>query len=251
MGACALTGPSNSEKHQAQNLFQAGIGFYESKQYPQSLQAFQGAWELDSKNVAYKMHYALALNSVGKTDKSLQILEEACKESRNPYPECENNLSALLIRSGRYEQALTAAEKALSIATYASPETALRNKGLSLYFLQRYSEAEIVLLQSLGPHGGNGSCLTRMYLSRSTLAMARFKDALREARLARNICENRGDTHFWLAYTLYKSAQIAEAIAVLAELRDQSRDPETRAQAQKMISQLNREEPLAEPAIIL
>jgi type IV pilus assembly protein PilF len=252
LSSCAsgFSSPGSTSLERANYLFQAGIGFYEAQQYPQSLETFYQAWQIDKKNLVYKMHYALALDAVGQHEKALATLEETCKASKN-YPECDNNLSAFFIKAKRYEEAIAWADKALSVPTYKSPDVAYRNKGLGLYFLQRYAESKDAFQRSLRAAGRNASCLTRMYLSRSLLAQAEFEEAVREARLARSMCETRTEAHFWLAYSLFRTARINEASAVLLELRDLSRDPETRSRAENMLSQLNREEALAEPAIIL
>lgn len=248
--ACAVFSPSSSEKEKAHQYFQAGLGLFESEQYPQSLSSFKEAWRILPQNVAYQMHYALALDAVGKNQEALKLLEETCS-TQNEYPECHNNLSVFYLKSKRYQEALDAASQALSIPTYTSPEVALRNQGLSFYFLTRHSEAQRSFRDSLKTGSITHMCVTRMYLSRSLLSTAQFKEALHEARLARNMCDSHSEIQFWLIYTLFKTAYINEAHAQLSELRDYARSPEIRERAQKMLSQLNREEPLEEPSIIL
>ncbi len=251
LGACAARlGPSQSDKARAQPFFEAGVGFYNDRSYPASLDAFEQAARLAPKEPSIEMHRALALYAVGREAQGIALMREACALT-SPFPECWNNLSYLHLKENQNSEALVAADKALATATYASPWLALSNRGIALHRLQRPAEAVQAFQQALARSPGSPSCWTHLHLSRSQLALAQFQLAERHARIGRDLCDTDARSHLWLAYVKFKVGDVAGAREIYSEVLRVFRKAEDREEARNALTLLNREEPLAEPDLFL
>jgi tetratricopeptide (TPR) repeat protein len=241
---------SRENQIQARSFFEAGVSLFTEERYPESLRAFEEATRHHPKHPSYEMHKALALFYLGRREVALEHIKMSCALS-DDFPECHNNESLLLLEMDRPEEALISAQKALAITTFRNPERALKNLGRAYYKMQRFEEAESSFNEALNKPGSQRFCDIRLLRSQSLLALTRFQEALREAQTSRNLCETEPATHFWLAYTQYRLAQMSEAESTLQNASRLFRDPQVRMKAEEMKMQLIREEHLAEPNILL
>jgi tetratricopeptide (TPR) repeat protein len=251
LAACAsLPRSTESQRRQARPYFEMGIGHYNDRNYPQSLEAFEEAARIAPRDPGIEMHRALALYAVGRDVQGIDLMRKSCG-LQDPFPECWNNLSYLFLKSGRHSEAREAAETALQTATYSSPWLAHSNRGLALHALGRHAEAIDAFKSSQASSRSAANCWTQLYLSRSHLALANFTEALRYARVGRDLCEMEARAHFWLAYVRFKVGDMASARDTLTEILQVFRDAHERDRARSALNQLNREEPLAEPELFL
>lgn len=250
LGACSLLShTSEKDLKNADNYFNAGVGFLDDKNYPESLQAFEEAVRLSPRDPNFEMHRALALFKVGREEESLRIFKKTCPIPKE-FPECYNNYSQLLVLKGQYREGLQAADKALESPTYSSPDFARINKGLALHYLGRYKDA-ISTWSTVGELSRPLRCRVSLYLSRSSLALADFSEASRHARIGRDLCENDPHGPIWAAYVQYRVGEIEAARDILTDAIRTFRQPEIRDQARVLLNRLNREEVLAEPPLFL
>jgi tetratricopeptide (TPR) repeat protein len=251
LGACAMiSAPSARNRSKAQNYFNAGLGFFTDGNYPESLRAFEKAASLSPNDPDIEMHRALALFNVGREEASIELMRATCR-LREEFPECHNNLSYLTLKQGRYSESLAAADKALASPTYSSPDLARMNRGLALHALGRYRDAvaSFSKVQERAPL--QLRCRNELYLSRSHLALANFVEAVRFARVGRELCENEPRGHLWMGYIEYRVGEIGRARDTFTEIIRTFRDPEVRDEARVSLNRLNREEVLSEPKLFL
>ena len=245
-----LSTPSAKDRSRAQSYFNAGLGFFTDANYPESLRAFEEAASLSPRDPDIEMHRALALFHVGREDAAIEVLKATCP-LRLEFPECHNNLSYLTLKRGRYAESLVAADKALASPTYSSPDLARMNRGLALHALGRYREAVESFSKVQDRSSGQLRCRNELYLSRSHLALANFVEAVRFARVGRELCENEARGHLWMAYIEYRVGEIGRARDTYTEIIRTFRDPEVRDEARVSLNRLNREEVLSEPKLFL
>ncbi|MEO5667913.1 MAG: tetratricopeptide repeat protein [Bdellovibrionota bacterium] len=251
LGGCSsLSSPSQKRIDSANNFFGMGLGFFDDGSYPESLQAFEQASALIPNNPDFEMHRALALYYVDRHEQSLDLLRKTCL-LREEFPDCHNNLAVLLLKSGKSAEALKHAEKALSAATYSTPNFAKTNKGLALHALGRDREAIETFTTIQDDSSSPLHCRNELYLSRSYLSLANFSQASRHARIGRDVCLNEETALLWQAYVQYRTGQIVEAKDLYLEALRTFHNPELRDEARVSLNQLNREEVLAEPKLFL
>jgi len=139
---------STARQESAGAQVRLGAAFLQEGNAPDAVRALQEATRLDKRNWNAWNKLGLAYLKQGAPD----LAESAFQKSLALVPEnaeVNNNYGYMLVRMGRYEEALPRFDAAMRDLTYRKPSLVLSNWGHALYMLERYEEAEQKLDQAI------------------------------------------------------------------------------------------------------
>jgi len=139
---------STARQESAGAQVRLGAAFLQEGNAPDAVRALQEATRLDKRNWNAWNKLGLAYLKQGAPD----LAESAFLKSLDLVPdnaEVNNNYGYMLVRMGRYEEALPRFDAAMRDLTYRKPSLVLSNWGHALYMLERYEEAEQKLDQAV------------------------------------------------------------------------------------------------------
>lgn len=152
LGGCA-TKKSEQEAEvrrlQARAAYERGLSHLGKREAAPALMALQEALSIDGTVPVYWNAAGWIYLQLGHPDVAYRAFSRAT-ELDGTYAEAYLNMGVALSEAGRWEDALTAYRKAVSLPTLATPHTAYQNMGVALYNLKRYSEAEEALRFAIG-----------------------------------------------------------------------------------------------------
>jgi tetratricopeptide (TPR) repeat protein len=96
------------------NHFNSGVAFYNQKEFPKAIQAYQKVIELDPTYVEAYNNLGIIYQTMGDAKSALGAYQKAT-EINPKYVKGYNNLGLLFLFEGRYEEAIEAFQKALAI----------------------------------------------------------------------------------------------------------------------------------------
>jgi len=96
------------------NYFNSGVTFYNQREFPKAIQAYQKVIELDPAYVEAYNNLGIIYQMMGDVDRAFGAYQKAT-EINPRYEKGYNNLGILLLLKGRDEEALEAFQKALAI----------------------------------------------------------------------------------------------------------------------------------------
>ncbi len=114
------------------NHFNSGIAFYNQKQFPKAIEAYQKAIELDSTYVEAYNNLGIVYQAVGDTKKAIGAYQKSI-EINPRYEKGYNNLGLLFLLEGRHEEALEVFQKTLAM----NPNHIGSHLNLGILFKQR------------------------------------------------------------------------------------------------------------------
>lgn len=144
LAGCATGKEAEVKRLRARSAYERGLTDLAEGRTSLGLAALQEAVSLDPKTPLYR-------NELGKTYlhlKDPQLLAKALEEFKRAveldprYGEAQHNLGVAYAEGGKWEEAIRAYQKALSVPGYPDPEVAHHNLGWAFYNLDRLKEAE-------------------------------------------------------------------------------------------------------------
>ena len=146
--ACASAQDAEVRRLRARAAYDLGVSEIRDGRTPTGLASLQEAVSLNSEEPLY-------FNTLGLVHLNLKDLPHAREAFNkaiqlNPdYADAHQNLGVTLAESGQWREAIKAYQKALSIPTYARPESVYTNMGWAYYNIGQLQEAESALLQAI------------------------------------------------------------------------------------------------------
>jgi len=128
-------------KIRARALYEQGLRSLNDKQISLGLVSLKESVSLDPENATYRNALGVLYLDM-RNSSSAQAEFSKAVEIDPTYAEAEHNLGLSYAQQGRYEQAITAYRKALSLPLYTTPEVAYYNMGLAYAQSGRPREAE-------------------------------------------------------------------------------------------------------------
>ena len=245
--ACSLTGGvSEKDQKKAQVHYELGVSSYVDREYPQAIEQFEEALRFDKNNVQVEMMMGLTLLEIDEVARALKIFERICPSIPNS-PECWNNMSAVLLRAGRPLKAIAAAEKALLVLSYPTPELALCNIAKGQIQMNQLAEAQKTLGRARRRSPDN--CQVSVLLSAVMLRRGAVNDGLKEAFNAVGQCPLSAESHEWEAYALYKNGSLDKSQLKYQMIVNEFKKGPTADRSREALELMKDRIPLREPAL--
>jgi Tfp pilus assembly protein PilF len=151
LAGCSSTPPSAGiadtkpmRSLQARNAYERGTAALNQQQLGLALTAFQEAVQLDPTVAVYADAMGATLVYYGHVQGGLAWLDRAV-ELDPGYGNAHFHRGTALAETGRFEEAVAAYRRALTLPTLTVPHAAHQNLGYALFALKRYREAEASL----------------------------------------------------------------------------------------------------------
>lgn len=195
LGGCASNAPRVEDTQQmrvlqARAAYERGTAALGQEQYGLALGAFQEAGRLDPTVALYADATGVVLLHLRQVEGALAWLNRAI-EIDPTYGDAHLHRGTALAESGRWEDAIAAYRRALSLPTLTVPHAAHQNLGFALFALRRYREAEQSLRFALSIESHEPQ-MARTYLNLGLVLMAeQRRDEARAAFVrARDLAPN-------------------------------------------------------------
>jgi superkiller protein 3 len=148
LAGCTATSPSGRVEDtkemrvlQARAAYERGTTALGQQQVGVAISAFQEAVQLDPTVALYADAMGVVLLHMRQVEGALAWLDRAV-ELDPTYGDAQLHRATALFVAGRFEDAVAAYRRALSLPTLTVPHVAHQNLGYALYALKRYREAE-------------------------------------------------------------------------------------------------------------
>ncbi len=240
---CATEG----DKKKAQSFFELGLGLMEEERYPECISHLENAIKMDPSRSDITMHTGICYMKLEKYVEAEKLIREACETEKN-FPECWNNLSYLYLKMNRWKDAQTAANKALTIATYRTPDIALANLAFAEIELKQVDSALKNLEKARRFNPSN--CMSPMILGRVYILKNEFEEGLRYILSARELCAMNAQVHLWEAYAYYKLGQRENAKEKYREILRVFKRGEAVEYSRLNLEKMRKKIPLEEPPVL-
>ena len=132
------------QRLQARAAFERGVRHIEDREASQAVAALREATGLDPTSALYRDTLGLVYTQLQRPDLALEQFQEAIALDRQ-YADAQFHVGVALAELTRWEEAIVAYRRALSLPTLTVPDLANQNLGLALYHLGKYREAEQAL----------------------------------------------------------------------------------------------------------
>ncbi len=152
LGGCAALGNGeNAEvrRLQARAAYERGLSHLGKQEAAPALAAIQEAISIDATVPIYWNALGWIYLQLGHPEIAHGAFTKAT-ELDDTFADAHLNTGVALAEVGRWEEALVAYRKALSLPTLTTPDTAYQNLGVALYNLKRYRDAEEALRFAIG-----------------------------------------------------------------------------------------------------
>lgn len=192
LAGCTTTPPSSRVEDtkelralQARAAYERGTAALDQQQFGLALSAFQEAAQLDSTVAVYAYSMGTVLLHMRELRGALAWLDRAVE--RDPtYGDAHFHRGTALAESARFDDAVAAYRRALTLPTLTVPHAAHQNLGYALFALKRYVEAEASLRFALNIESQQPQ-MARTYLNLGLVLVAEgrkeeAKAAFRQAR---------------------------------------------------------------------
>lgn len=211
-------GPSADERRSADIHHDLGIEALRQGRFPDALRELDAALAVDGRFAEAHRARGLVL------DLGFSRLDEAEREYRRAieirpaFSEAHSDLGQLLARTGRFEEAISEFDRALSNMLYKEPYVARCNKGLAIVRMGRRDEgiAEMRACLAAAP----SFCKGRRELGRVLLDAGRSREGLDELSAYARFCETFPDAHLQLGLARMKAGDVAGARAELERCKE-------------------------------
>ncbi|MCS6837738.1 MAG: tetratricopeptide repeat protein [Bdellovibrionaceae bacterium] len=215
LGSCAHFSEERREKARLQ--FEIAMGYLESGSYPEALNHFLKAHELDPDDPHILNGLGLTYFHRGRVDLAKKHLLKAIKKKPS-YTEAINNLSFILIENQQYAEAEKYIKRALQDLTYPKPATALLNLGYLNYKINKLEAAKRPVTQALQYDRDN--CFGNHLLAKIYYAEHDFKNAARAFDKASAVCslDAADEIHYYAGMSYQKAGDLSRAKARYQEI---------------------------------
>jgi Tfp pilus assembly protein PilF len=151
LAGCASTTGDQTEvrRLQARAAYERGLSHLDKREAAPALTAIQEAISIDATVPVYWNALGWLYLQLARPEVAHAAFTKATGLDET-YAEAHLNTGVALAELGRWEEALAAYRKALSLPTLSTPHTAYQNIGVALYNLKRYRDAEEALKFALG-----------------------------------------------------------------------------------------------------
>lgn len=152
LGGCAAASDaeqSEVRRLQARAAYERGLSHLAKREAAPALTAIQEAISIDGTVAVYWNALGWIYLQLGRPGVAHGAFTKAT-ELDDTYADAHLNKGVALAEIGRWEDALLAYRKALSLPTLTTPDTAYQNLGVALYNLKRYRDAEQALRFAIG-----------------------------------------------------------------------------------------------------
>ncbi len=141
---CASSTDEEVRRLRARALYEQGLRSLADKQVPQGLSALRQAVELDPDSPSFRNALGVVLLDLRKPAEAETEFQKAVDLDPS-YAEALHNLGLSFAEQGRYEQAIAAYRKAISMPIYPTPDVGYYNLGRAYAQVGKFREAEDAL----------------------------------------------------------------------------------------------------------
>lgn len=142
---CASASPNPEvTRLQAQAVYERGLVHWRDGQHALALSSLREAVSIAPENAIYRDSLGLLYLQLGRPDLAVPEFQRAA-ELDPQYADAIFHLGTALAEQQRWEDAVSAYRRAISLPRLTGPDLAYQNLGLALYHLKRYREAEEAL----------------------------------------------------------------------------------------------------------
>src|SRR5262245_43521415 len=140
--ACVTSQDEEVQRLRARATYEQGLSHLNEKRVALGLASFQEAVRLDPTSAVYRNSLGVVLlHYLGRPAEALAEFQKAI-ELDPSYAEAYTNLGVTLAQQGKWEDAVAAYRKAISLPIYPTPEVAYANLGWAYLNLEKPREAE-------------------------------------------------------------------------------------------------------------
>jgi Tfp pilus assembly protein PilF len=172
LAACTSGTDEEVRKLQARALYEQGLKNLADKQVSQGFSSLKQAVQLDPSSPTAHNALGVVLLDLRKPAEAEAEFQKAV-ELDPSYGEAVHNLGLSYAEQGRYEQAIVAYRKALSMPIYPTPDVGYYNLGRAYAQVKKYPEAEEALRTAIQLQPTLGAA----YYGRPEEAKAAFRRA--------------------------------------------------------------------------
>lgn len=215
IAGCASSSKQNEERSDL--YLTMATSHIESGNYPFALRDLLSAEQLNPKNPIVQNNLGLVYFLRERYEQSEKHLKKAI-ELKKDYSEARNNLARLYIEIGRFAEAEAQISVVLDDLTYAAPEKAYINLGLSKFNQKQYPAAVKGFEKALTTQ--SDSCVANTYRGRSFFEMKDYPRATQALDRAIGFCQKDlyDEPHYYSALAYYRNGDKSKAIARFEEL---------------------------------
>ena len=187
IGVVLITGCASSQDEEvrrlrARSLYEQGLRGLADKQISLGLSSLREAVQLDPENPTFRNALGVLLLDLRKPAEAEAEFQKAVALDAN-YAEAHHNLGLSFAEQGRYDQAIAAYRKALSLPIYPTPEVGYYNLGRAYAQINKLSEAEEALRTAIQLEPKLGAAYYQLgVVLNSTGRREEAKSAFRRAR---------------------------------------------------------------------
>jgi type IV pilus biogenesis/stability protein PilW len=182
LAACASSTDEEVRKLQARALYEQGLKNLADKQLSQGFSSLKQAVQLDPSSATAHNALGVVLLDLRKPVEAEAEFQKAV-ELDPSYAEAVHNLGLSYAEQGRYEPAIVAYRKALSMPIYPTPDVGYYNLGRAYAQIKKYPEAEEALRTAIQLQPTLGAAYYQLgVVLLSTGRPEEAKGALRRAR---------------------------------------------------------------------
>ena len=209
-------GTTESQKEEAYNHFQMGLGFMRQGKYPQSLKHFLVASEINPGHSHTWNQLGLVYFFQKEYERSIVSFNEALSIDK-AFSEAHNNLARVYIEIKNYPLAKKHLDIAAKDLTYSNKDKVWLNYGLSQFNQNKFGKAKMYFLKSISTNRKN--CMAYNYYGRTLVEQENFKHAAKSLDKAIYHCQKKGfaQPHYYSAISLFRLGYKSKAIARLNE----------------------------------
>lgn len=212
LGGCVA---GKKEQKDAQVHYMLGISYLQEPNPTLALREFLLAAELNPYDAAIQMALGQAYqlkNAYAQAER--HYLRALDLDEDNPV--YQNNLAALYLDTGRWDDAVRLFRSASANLLFAEPEVALTGMGFA-YLRKGDSTAAIQAFEQALAHN-QSYVLAHLRLGETYLALGRTDEALNALRQAVKLSPNFAEAHYSLAQANLKAQRQRDAAAALREV---------------------------------
>ncbi len=215
--ACLTTACGGKAKRQqlAEVHYTLGLSYLREPNPSLALKEFLRATELDSENPAIHDGLGQAYMLKKAFPESEKHFLQAIKISRGE-PRYQNNLAALYLEMGRYDDAILYFGKSGNNLLFTSPDLSFVGVGYAHFQKGNYLEAAAAYKKALG-HNPQ-SARARMRLGEAYYALDKTEMAVTELLEALRLAPSYAEAHYKLALAYVKLRKIGQAKASFTEV---------------------------------
>lgn len=207
----------SDDKEAAILYLQNGVASLNSGNYPEALIALKKAEQMDPENPAIENNLALVYYARERFELAETHIRKAISLN-NKYSDARNNLSAILLELGKYQEAAKEAKIVMNDLTYPNPEKPWVNYGLALFKMNDFNGAKNAFAKAVDYQ--RDSCEAQSNYGRALYELKDYRKASDALDRAIGFCQRTqfDEPHYYSALSYYQLGEVDKAKSRLDEV---------------------------------